>query len=218
MVDNLKLQPVYEAGDGDKPFVVNRRLLEAMLANQPADGRKGAQRGRFGMNSISMATLCDWNPECDVTIGAGGPRLSPFAKQITPGLPQSLTILEATGDSPETRMVPWLVGQVTHCEDEYRQLVEYLCAPYDPAVDSPETKPMAYKRYRQRGHGRPWSKDFREIIIQFGNENWHNRRIALWIGFGRAGWVHQGGREFGLWAKYMIGEIPPLPERRPARY
>jgi|GEM_PF-1500310 len=208
LIDNLKLQPVYQVGDAYKPFVVNRHLLETMVANQPLTGRKGAQRGRFGLNYMSMESLCDWVPE--TMVKANG-RIAPFAKQITPGLPQTLTILEATGDSPETRMVPWLVTQVTGSEEEYRQLVEYLCAPYDPKVDSPKGKPMAYKRYRQRGHGRPWSKDFREIIIQPGNENWHNRKLPMWIGMGRAGWVHQGGAEFGLWGKYMFGEMKKSP-------
>jgi hypothetical protein len=108
-------------------------------------------------------------------------------------------------------MVPWLIMQVTHREDEYRQLVEYLAAPYDPARDTPESKPMACKRARQRGHGRPWTDDFREIIIEFGNENWHNRVNANWIGLGRFGHVHGGGREYGVWGRYMIDEMKRSP-------
>lgn len=206
-VDNVKLQPVYESGDADRPFVIHRPLLKTLLDAQPAAGRKGALRAWFGLNSASMASLLDWY--CESSIGLGAFMRIESATTYT--LPRALTILEATGDAPETRMVPWLMGQVTHSEEEYRQLIEYLAAPYDPAKDSPKTKPMAHLRFTQRGHGRPWADDFREIILEFGNENWHNRAMANWIGMGRAGTVHQGGRAMGLWVGHMVAEIKKSP-------
>ena len=207
LVDNVKLQQVYEPGDEDQAFVINHTLFKTLLDSQPARGRKGAARQWCALNQGSMASDCDWAPEnrlhLSTQIG-----INPQT-EIT--LPKLLTILEATGDSPETRMVPWLNTQVTHDEEEYRQLLEYLVAPYDPAVDTPASKPMAWKRVQQRGHNRPWIEDFREFIVEFGNENWHNRAMENWIGFSRAGAIHQGGREYGLWGKYMIGEMKKSP-------
>ena len=207
LLDNVKLQPVYEPGDEDRPFVIYRKLFKTLLDNQPATGRKGAARIWFGLNQASMSSLLDWDTEnrVSLTTQIG---INPQAEMT---LPKALLILEATGDTPATRMVPWLITQVTHSEEEYRQLLEYLAAPYDPAQDSPQTKPMAFKRTQQRGHSRPWTEDFRELIVEFGNENWHNRAMGNWIGMGRSGAVHQGGREYGLWAKYMIGEMKKSP-------
>jgi hypothetical protein len=208
LLDNVRLQPVYEKGDEQKAFVVYRKLFQTLMDTQPATGRKGAARVWFGLNSASMESLCDWNPENSVRLSGGTLGIVPHTK-IT--LPKALSIIEATGDSRGTRMVPWLITQITHREEEYLQLVEYLSAPYDPAKDTPQSKPMAYKRYRQRGNGRPWTEDFREIIIEFGNENWHNRANVNWLGLGRHGTVHQAGREFGLWGAYMIGEMKKSP-------
>jgi len=207
LVDNVKLQPVYEPGDADKSFVINRQLLDALLANQPSSGRKGAARIWSGLSQSVMSKLLASDPSSTVQLsdtvqlGANG--------RTT--IPHALKFLEATGTSPETRMVPWIITQITHTEEEYLQLVEYLAAPYDPAIDTPKSKPLAFLRTQQRGHNRPWSEDFRQIIIELGNENWHNRAMDDWIGLGRHGTVHGAGPEYGLWGKHMIETMQKSP-------
>ncbi len=214
LVDNVKLQPVYQPGDEDRPFVIHRPLFQTLLDAQPPTGRKGAARVWFGLNSAAMTSLLDWYCESDLELGT-----SLGVQAATPlTLPRALMILEATGSSPEDRMVPWLMGQVTHTEQEYRQLIEYLAAPYDPGVDTPSAKPMAYVRFRQRGHGRPWTDEFREIILEFGNENWHNRAMPKWIGMGRYGAVHQHGRAMGLWIAHMVAEMRKSPWWQPEKF
>jgi hypothetical protein len=208
LVDNVKLQPVYEPGDEDKPFVINQKLFEALMDNQPATGRKGALRSWAGLCQAPMDDLLRWSTPSQLDL-RGSIAVRPV--KGGPMFPKMLTILEATGDSPETRMVPWLMGQVTHSPEEYRQLVEYLAAPYDPAVDTPESKPYAYRRTLQRGHNRPWIEDFREIIIEFGNENWHNRRNEEWIGVGRSGLSQQCGPEMGVFTRYLVEEMRQSP-------
>ncbi len=209
LMDNIKLQAVYDDGDEEKPFVIYRPLFKTLMDAQPAVGRKGCARHWFGLNNASMDSLLSWhNKEGDVSTGRGKIVMG-SSKALT--LPRVLTICEATGDSPGTRMVPMITAQVTHDENEYRQLIEYLAASYDPDRDKPADKPMAFKRFRQRGHGRPWTEDFREIIIEFGNENWHNRANPNWIGLGRMGHIWGGGVEYGLWAKYMIEEMKTSP-------
>lgn len=207
LVDNVKLQPVYEDGDADRPFVIYQPLFRTLMDCQPPVGHKGACRVWPGLSSDPMAQLLDWHPGSDLRL-TDSIGVNPNGRT---SIPKSLLILEATGDAPETRMVPWIITQVTHDEEEHRQLVEYLAAPYDPAIDTPENKPFAYRRVQQRGNNVPWTDTFREVIIEFGNENWHNRANANWIGVGRSGNVHGGGPEFGLFNKYMIGQMQKSP-------
>ncbi|HEV7300339.1 MAG TPA: hypothetical protein VGN72_13310 [Tepidisphaeraceae bacterium] len=207
LLDNVKLQPVYEPGDADKPFVVHRKLFDELMSTQPTTGRKGAVRIWAGLSQGTMEALCSWTPDTTVKVSS---TINVQNNQATT-LPKALTILERTGDAPENRAVPWIMTQITHTEDEYRQLIEYLCAPYDAAQDTPQAKPFAFKRFQQRGHGRPWTSDFREIIIEFGNENWHNRAMDDWIGLGRRNTVNRAGRDFGLWGKYMIEQMQQSP-------
>jgi len=208
LVDNVKIQPVYERGDTEKPFVINQRLFKTLMDNQPATGRKGALRSWAGLTQASMDDLLRWSIPCEFNL-EGRVRLNTIKRG--PAFPKALTILEATGDRTETRMVPWLIAQVTHSPEEYRNLIEYLAAPYDPAVDSPESKPYAHRRTLHRGHSRPWTEDFREVIIEFGNENWHNRQNSGWIGVGRFSAVHQGGPEMGVFTRYLVEEIRQSP-------
>ena len=208
LVDNVKLQPVYAPGDASKPFVIYKKLFDELMADQPEAGRKGALRSWNMLSQASMDSLLGWNRPAELRF-SDAIRVEP--NSATPVTAKVLTIAEATGNTPETRMVPWLITQVTHSEDEYRQLVEYLAAPYDPARDSPQSKPFAYRRTLQRGNNRPWTAEFREIILEFGNENWHNRAMADWLGVGRSGTIHQAGREMGAYSKYLVGRCAIAP-------
>lgn len=207
LLDNVKLFQIQDASDIDKPFVMYKPLFDEMLSSQPTHGRKGACRFWAGLTEGSMEALCDWTPDNVVMLGSSI-RIRPH--HLTT-IPKALSILQATGDSPETRMVPWIILQIMHTEEEHCQLIEYLAAPYDSSVDTPQSKPMAYKRTLQRGHNRPWTDDFREIILEMGNENWHNRAHTGWIGMGRSGHINGGGYEYGLWNKYMAGEMAKSP-------
>ena len=48
----------------------------------------------------------------------------------------------------------------------------YLASPYDPAKDSPQSKPWAYKRFRQ-GQAKPWTDEFEAINFELSNETWN---------------------------------------------
>ena len=110
-------------------------------------------------------------------------------------LPQGLMFDLATGKDPQSRMKPWLVLQhVLHSEQDWLDLIEYLAAPYDPKPDTPQSKPWAYKRYQQRGVGTPWTDEFASIIIEFGNETWHNGHFEDWLGFHTRNAIWQGGQ------------------------
>jgi hypothetical protein len=113
-----------------------------------------------------------------------------------------------TGSNPDDRVVPYITGLEEYTEDEWKALVEFLGVPYDPAADTPASKPCAYQRYRHRdGNGTPWTDEFREIVIELGNETWHQGAGGYgWDGWGRPGYVHHGGLEYGLFARYMFDE------------
>ena len=127
-------------------------------------------------------------------------------------LPKALEFELATGTAPTNRMSPWLVLQhILHSESDWLNLVEYLAAPYDPAKDSPQSKPFAHRRFQQRGVATPWTDEFSEIVIEFGNETWHNGHFDDWLGFSTRNAVHQGGREYGLFTKYLCDKIMESP-------
>ena len=203
-MDNCRIFRYDSERERDAVFTPGKLTLEKLIDSQPPTGRKGALRFWDGLGQMSMKSLLSMHGDSRAAVNAAACYI-----RGTRSLPYALMYTEATGDSPETRMVPWLIIQVTFTEPEYRGLIEYLGDPYDPKVDTPESKPWAHMRYTQRGHGRPWTDTFREIIIEFGNENWHNRfpLFPFWIGFGEYSAIHQGGKEYGIWTRYYIEQI-----------
>lgn len=81
-------------------------------------------------------------------------------------LPQILNAIKSVG------MEPWLQIEFHMSDDEWLAFAEYMAAPYDPATDTPETKPYASLRYQQ-GHPAPWVDDFDRIYFELSNETWN---------------------------------------------
>jgi hypothetical protein len=75
--------------------------------------------------------------------------------------------------------------------------VEYLAAPYDPRVDTPQSKPWAAKRYAQ-GQARPWADEFSAINFEVSNETWN------WL---FAPWVFEGMTDGATRKQYERGEV-----------
>ncbi len=88
-------------------------------------------------------------------------------------LPQMLKMME------KAEIDPWLQIEFHMTPEEWLGFVEYMAAPYDPAKDSKETKPWAYKRYKQ-GHPEPWMDSFDKIYFELSNETW-NWLFRPWI-------------------------------------
>lgn len=184
------------------PFAPHPIALNEMMAVMPQEGHKPAIRfyPLTYHTHAPMESLLSNYPSGGID----------FIYNIQPGIsatiPHVMAWGMATGDSPETRIVPYITLAEEYTEVEWLQLVEYLGVPYDPTVDTPESKPWAYLRFQQRGNGTPWTDEFREIVLEFGNETWHNGAFGGWDGFGRPGWVFFGGREYGLFARYYFVE------------
>ncbi len=207
-MDNCRIYRYDNEKEKNSVFTPGKLMLDELVDSQPETGKKGALRVWDGLGQMSMKSLCSMNGDSSLNIIYKSARITG-----TKSYPKSLMFAEATGDSPETRMVPWLVVQVTFTEQDYRDLIEYLGAPYDPIKDTPESKPFAYKRYKQRGHGKPWTDSFREIIVEYGNENWHNRFpvFPFWIGFGELSAIHKAGKEYGIFTRYYTEEMIKSP-------
>jgi hypothetical protein len=186
-----------------RPFTPHEVSLEEMLAAMPQRGKKPAMRfyGTIYHHASIESLFTNYaNGTYRIAWNAGVDR----APATT--IAQCLYWAYKTGDSPDNRAVPYLTLIDEYTEDDWMALVEFLGVPYDPTVDTPQAKPHAYRRYRFRGDdGRPWTDDFREIVIEMGNETWHNGAGGYgWDGWGAPGHVHRGGLEYGLFARYMF--------------
>ncbi len=206
-VDNLLLYRNDEA-HGFEPFGPHVNSFEPLLASLPARGRKPAVRFyplQYGNGSIEAQLGNHGEATFDVNSG----RFGPFNGAT---IAQSMRWAYATGDDPESRVVPFLTVSEEYTEVELAALVEYLGVPFDAEVDTPDGKPWAHRRFVQRGHGAPWTEDFREILVEWGNETWHQGAGGYgWHGFGAPGWVHHGGVEYGLFARYMFDAVRAMP-------
>jgi len=205
-MDNARLFRYDKPEDLKAAYVPNPTVLDALLASQPETGVKGAHRSWVLDRDMTMDSILSLYPSSKIR-----PNWITQAEGQNQGaaLPQILMFDYATGSSPETRMVPHLVIQhILHSEADWQNFIEYMAAPYDPASDTPQSKPYAYRRYVERGNnGTPWTKEFREIIVEMGNETWHNGAFDDWIGFAGYKEIHQGGAEYGLFSTYIINNI-----------
>ena len=188
-----------------RPFTPHEVSFDEFMASVPAEGKKPAMRfyGPIYHATTVEALMGDYgNSKWEVAWNMR------FGNAPIATLAQSMYWAYKTGDSPETRVVPHLTFNEEYVESDWKAIVEYLGVPYDPATDSPESKPYAYRRYRYRGeNGRPWTDEFREIVVEYGNETWHNGAGGYgWDGWGRPGYVHFGGTEYGLFARYMFDD------------
>ncbi len=193
----------YDAAHNFAPFTPNRVSFDELMAAMPLTGAKPAVR-------FYPTSYAGHDDMAHLLSNYGNSRID-FIYNIQAGeksvlIPQIMGYAMATGDTPEERIIPYITVSEEYTEIEWMQLVEYLGVPYDPATDTPTSKPWAYLRYQQRGIGTPWTDEFREIVLEFGNESWHNGAFGGWHGFGRPGWVHFGGREYGLFAHYYFVE------------
>ncbi|MEO0963744.1 MAG: hypothetical protein AAFY08_01375 [Planctomycetota bacterium] len=115
-------------------------------------------------------------------------------------MPQLLSMLDRAD------IDPWLQIEYHMTPDEWLGFVEYMAAPYDPAVDTPEDKPWAYMRHTQ-GRTEPWVDAFDEIWFELSNETW-NRLFYPWTFEGmsdvQARRDYKPGEVYGLFHDYVV--------------
>jgi len=111
-------------------------------------------------------------------------------------------------------VVPWLQLEFTLQEDEWLGLVEYLAAPYDPATDTPQSKPWAWRRV-QHGQPQPYSGVFPRLILEFSNETWNPIMPfnLAWLEMPDAATTdkHSAGAVYGMFQEYTIQVLKRSP-------
>ncbi|MBI2569392.1 MAG: hypothetical protein HYV63_20450 [Candidatus Schekmanbacteria bacterium] len=191
---------------GFAPYGPHEVAFDELMRSFPAQGRKPAVR----FYPVSYSFTPDALAESMFGNYPNGTYVANWFTAVTGGPPltyaQALSWALRTGSTPDERVVPYLAIPEEYTESEWRALVEFLGVPYDAEIDSPQSKPHAFRRYQFRGgDGTPWTDEFREILLEYGNETWHNGAGGYgWDGFGPPGWVHFGGAEYGLFARFMI--------------
>ena len=132
----------------------------------------------------------------DLFTNPGG-AASGLAKENT--LPQTLAVMRKAG------VMPWLQVEMHFSPEEWLGLVEYLAAPYDPARDTPQSKPWAWKRFSQ-GQAKPWTDEFDTMMFEISNETW-NWLFAPWVFEGMTdavtGRKYDRGEVYGLFQEYV---------------
>ncbi|HAT11699.1 MAG TPA: hypothetical protein DCS97_14150, partial [Planctomycetes bacterium] len=122
-------------------------------------------------------------------------------------LPQTLAIME------QVKARPWLQVEMHMAPEEWLAFVEYLAAPYNPAVDTPTTKPWAARRHAQ-GRTQPWSDAFDRIYLEISNETW-NGLFRPWtfdnMKDAATGAELDRGTVYGLFQEWFIDQLAASP-------
>ncbi len=123
-------------------------------------------------------------------------------------VPQTLAIME------QVKARPWLQIEMHMAPEEWKGLVEYLAAPYDPAVDTPASKPWAARRHAQ-GRTRPWSESFDRMYFEISNETW-NSLFGPWnfmrgMKDSATGAELDRGTVYGLFQEWVIDQLSASP-------
>lgn len=122
-------------------------------------------------------------------------------------LPQSLEVMK------KGKVHPWLQIEMHMSPEEWLGFVEFIAAPYDPATDTPESKPWAHKRYEQ-GQEKPWVDEFERIYFEISNETW-NWLFHPWVFEGMSdeetGETYNRGKVYGFFQEYVIDLLKSSP-------
>jgi len=122
-------------------------------------------------------------------------------------LPQSLRMMK------KIAVTPWLQIEYHMDPTEWLGFVEYLAAPYDPEIDSPEAKPWAFKRFNQ-GHPKPWSDEFSKFYFELSNETW-NSLFRPWVFRPMIDTAtkkkYSSGKVYGMYQEYVISILRSSP-------
>ena len=192
-MDNLR---VYAA---DAPFL---GLMPYEYASLAASGMGALRTHGFIKTGTSTYNL-------DLFTNPGG-AASGTAKENT--LPQTLAIMR------QAKVTPWLQVEMHFSPEEWLGLIEYLAAPYDPAKDTPQSKPWAWKRFSQ-GQTKPWVDEFDSLRFEISNETW-NWLFRPWVfeamTDAATGRKYDRGEVYGLFQEYVRATMVKSPYWQPA--
>jgi len=135
------------------------------------------------------------------------------APGLPTGIPKGNSLVQMLRMMKKASIKPWLQIEFHMTPEEWLAFVEYMAAPYDPANDTPEDKPWAYRRVKQ-GQPRPWVEEFDEIWFELANETW-NWLFSPWVFEGMPDHATEEklnrGRVYGLMQEHVIGLLRSSP-------
>lgn len=158
------------------------------LELQPYEYASLAESGMAALRTHAFIKTGSGTYNLELFTNPGG-AANGLAKDNT--LPQTLAIMR------QAKVTPWLQVEMHFSPEEWLGLVEYLAAPYDPAIDTPQRKPWAYKRFCQ-GQVRPWTDEFSAFYFEISNETWN------WL---FSPWVFEGMTDAVTGVKYDRGDV-----------
>ncbi|MDO5612145.1 MAG: hypothetical protein Q4G14_02755 [Paracoccus sp. (in: a-proteobacteria)] len=165
----------------DTPFLALNADESAALRDAGVSALRFHGMVRTGTDTYDLPAL----------LRRGGFRLK--SRQMA-GMPDSL------GWAQDAAADPWLQIEPHLSDEEWRGLIEYLAAPFDPATDDPADKPWAALRVAQ-GQAAPWTDQFDRLYFEVGNETW-NPIFRPWVFRGMTdaatGTDYDNGQVYGL--------------------
>lgn len=207
-LDDMRLYQLDDTSGDNPRYIAPNLILNEVLRSQPKIGPKGVHRIWVLDRNMTMDSILSWHSNTRIAPNWN----TEVRKTEDMTLPMALEFDRLTGDSKKTRMVPWITLQhILHSKEDWHNLIEWLAAPISGGEETKRSRPYAYLRTQQRGNKRPWTDEFEKIYIEFGNETWHNSKIADWIGFAQKYEIHQGDTQYGLFSAYLIDVIKSSP-------
>ena len=175
-----------------------------LLKTQP-DRREGRPPHLVPHRDATMSSILSWHANSQVSLDWS----TSVEGTMAMTLPDGLTFDLATGKDPQSRMRPWLVIQhILHSRAGLAGPDRVPGRPLrSPSGHAPARSPGPTSAFRQRGTGTPWTDEFAEIVIEFGNETWHNGIFDDWLGFHTAQ-RDLAGRD-GIWPVQQVSHREP---------
>jgi len=172
--DNIK---IYDTANSGAPDTWDTRVLTALQAFHPGTMRIWSNFSSSGGN-YQFWSLDSWL--ADEEDSRSNPGIGNDFEQSSTleHLPTALAHAKALYAAD-----PWIVVSMSLSEQEWSNLIDYLCAPAG----------QGYAAYRPASHPGPYTADFRQIYVEFGNEEWGTQSTPV-------------NNNYGQWLHYMLSQ------------
>jgi hypothetical protein len=171
--DNIRM---YDTTSGAQPDSWDPRQFAALQAFAPGTMRIwsnfSSSAGSYQFWSLDSWLADEEHSRSNFAIGAQVETDSNLEH-----LPTSLAYAKDIGTSP------WLIVNMSLSEQEWSNLIDYLCAPAG----------QGYAVNRPANHPGPYTADFSTIYVEFGNEEWGTQYTPV-------------NGNYGQWMHYMLSQ------------
>ena len=171
--DNIR---IFDITNGAQPDQWDPRQLAALQGFVPGTIRIwsnfSATSGNYNFWSLDSWLADEEHSRANFQIGA-----QVETDETLNHLPTALAYAKQIGANP------WLIVSMSLSEQEWSELIDYLCAPAG----------QGYAQYRPANHPGPYTADFSTIYVEFGNEEWGTQYTPV-------------NGDYGQWVHYMLSQ------------